>query len=85
MARSGAKKSSSRPGGVGSGRGIRGGGTADKRGKTREEQKHGEAGKKLGKAGHNTSKTPKWAGLPKKDTGTLRPGHHGVIKGYKTP
>ncbi len=72
----GVKKSNSRPGGVGSGRGIRGGGTADKRGKTREEQKHGEAGKKIASP---LSKTPEWSGLPKKDKGTLKPGHHGVL------
>ncbi len=76
----GVKKSNSRPGGVGSGRGIRGGGTADKRGKTREEQKHGEAGKKIAKADYNTSKTPKWAGLPKLSVGSLKPGHQGANK-----
>ncbi len=85
MGNLGGKKSNSRPGGVGSGRGVRGGGTADKLGRTREEQKHGEAGKKIASPENNTTKAPKWAGLPKKDKGTLKPGHHSVIKGYKTP
>jgi hypothetical protein len=82
MGNSGAKKSNSRPGGVGTGRGIRGGGTADKRGRTSEQQKHGEAGKKIASP---ESKTPKWPALPKLKKGTLKPGHHSVVKGYKTP
>ena len=66
-------------GNLGSGRGIRGGGTADKLGRTSEQQKHGK------KIASPLSKTPEWSGLKKKDKGTLKPGHHSVIKGYKTP
>jgi hypothetical protein len=66
-------------GNLGSGRGVRGGGTADKLGRTSEQQKHGK------KIASPLSKTPEWSGLPKKNKGTLKPGHHGVVKGYKTP
>ncbi len=81
MGNLGGKKSKvSRPGGVGRGRGVRGGGTADKLGRTVEEQKHGEAGKKVARAENNTIKGPKWEALKKLNVGSLKPGHQGANK-----
>lgn len=71
---------------TGSGRGVRGGGTADKLGRTAEQQDKG--GARLLPKDHNiqgkSATTPSFSHAPKRPVKkTLRPGHHGAVKGVK--
>jgi len=74
------------PGGVGTGRGVLDGGTADKFGRTPAQQ--GKGGGRLLPSEHNLlggKKTPK-PSYPKKSipkSASLKRGTHGIVRGVK--